>query len=234
MTERVSYPTPTGTATNVASTLRRRNAPSRSLVLAAIALALLLMAGGVALLLKDRDGGSAVATGGGTASQAPAADASGFPARVEARPVPKPSATPSAPAAKPTPSTPPPLTYDVRVTYENESIRQGLFRDTLSWQVDVCSPDAELLSTRNLARVRLYLRSDGRWVRQPADARASRGGRCGKGAVNLTIPQVAAQPSDPIPGGWTPCARYRVILPETSKFAKTFVDMCQQVRANVG
>jgi hypothetical protein len=138
-----------------------------------------------------------------------------------------PTPTASPPSPKPTAMQ---VTHDIRVTYANTSIDTGLFRDTLTWQVDVCTPDKELLKDETLSRVRLYLRQDDTWIRQPATAEAALGGRCQKGSVNLTIPQTERAPAGLDNDTWTTCSDYRAVLPETKNFARTTVDFCQQVR----
>jgi len=119
----------------------------------------------------------------------------------------------------------------VRVNYGSAAIPDKVFVGTLDWVFDVCSTDANLLSPATLQKVALYQRVDDGWRRVPAEPEAVRGGRCGADKVNLTLGATAQRP----PGGgssglWSVCAGYRVVIPATKRFDKTYVDMCVQTR----
>lgn len=205
--------------------LTRAATRRRSLVIAAV-LALVLV------------GAAAVAVGVSRQQAAPSQNASRESSAAPARPspsaapaTPSPSATTgeAAPSASTVPIAPP--SYTTRVNYSNRNIPDALFPGTLGWSFDVCLSDLGTARPGIKRAIAMYKAEDRRWRRQNAQASAARGGRCGQDRVNVTIDSTAIPPTRPAPvGSWNPCAKYRVVIPETSRFAKTSIDFCVQTR----
>jgi serine/threonine protein kinase len=148
-----------------------------------------------------------------------------------------PSATLSrSPSAVPSPSlSVAPLlpTFSVRVNYANKRIPDRTVKDSLAWQVDVCSTDAQLLDSATRRQIRLYANEGGKWSPQKSKVTTSKGGRCGKNGVHVVLEAVEDTPKEELIGvGWSKCRNYRVAVPETKSFAKTNLDMCVQTRAD--
>lgn len=138
-------------------------------------------------------------------------------------PVPEPTHSPTTPAP----------TYSVRVNYANRGIPDQTVKNSLAWQVDVCSTDAQLLKASTRNQIRLYAREGGRWSPQKSTFTTNEGDRCGKNGVHVVLNAVEDAPSaSAIGAGWSDCRSYRVTVPETSSFAKTILDMCVQTRAD--
>lgn len=137
------------------------------------------------------------------------------------------SSSPSAPNPTPTPTP----TYAVKVEYQGDAIPDEEFSGTLDWTFDVCSPDASLLAAQSAAGVRLYAREGGKWTRMPGEATAVKGGgRCDDNQVNLVVPHREDVPAE-VGDQWSSCRKYRVVIPETARFRKSYVDMCVRTRA---
>jgi serine/threonine protein kinase len=199
----------------------------RGKAIAAGAVALTLLLGGVgAAVLLARDTG----TNGDVPAAAGSASAS---ASVDAEPSTSPS-TPASASASATAAPPDPV-YSVRVNYASKGIPDVTVEDSLGWQVDLCSTDAQLLRAATRERIQLYAKEDGRWTKQPSDVTTNRGDRCGPDGVHVVIDAAEQAPAASALGqGWSDCRDYRVSVPETSTFAKTFVDMCVRTRADTG
>ena len=121
----------------------------------------------------------------------------------------------------------------MRVNYAAKGIPDVTVEDSLAWQVDLCSTDAQLLRTATRERIQLYARQDGAWVKQPSDVTTKRGDRCGADGIHVVIDAAEKAPSaSATDEGWSDCRDYRVSVPETSSFAKTYVDMCVRTRAD--
>ncbi len=143
-------------------------------------------------------------------------------------PTPPESATPS-----PSPEPPPPPTYGLKVDYRPDGIADSTVEGSLDWDVDLCSNDTSLLNKTFRDRIGFFAREDGAWVRQDAAVATSKGGRCGKDRVNITIPRTETAPGDTTVGqGWSKCRPYRVLVPETPDYARTVVDICVKTRAD--
>jgi len=131
-------------------------------------------------------------------------------------------------APEPTPS-PTPI-YAVKVQYAGDAIPDAEFPGTLNWTFDVCSPDRALLNQTTADGVRLYASEAGSWKRIAVQVQAIRGGRCDPDQVNLIIPYTEEPPAQPT-STWSACRKYRVVIPETSNYQRSNVDMCVRTRA---
>lgn len=192
--------------------------PRRRMIVAGAVAGVLLVAGTAAFAVSR--GGS---SDGPTADSAPAA-----PPASSAPPSPS---SPAAPSPSPTPSPTPVEQSSVRVNYQSSSIPDKVFVNTLDWTFDVCSTDASLTASEIVSKVGLYRRVGDSWERVPATPTAIAGGRCGAKKVNLTLDASAQAPSTSANvGEWSTCVQYRVVIPATKRFAKTYVDMCLQVK----
>lgn len=148
-----------------------------------------------------------------------------------ATPTPTPTATSSdvPPSASADPVVPP--SYTTRVNYSNRSIPDKVFDGTLGWSFDVCLSDLGTARPVIKGAIAMYRAENGKWRRQSEQVTAVRGGRCGEDRVNVTIDSMAVPPSrSATDGSWNPCSKYRVVIPETSRFAKTYIDFCVQTR----
>lgn len=214
-------PTPTGDG--------RRGGGAGRWIAVAIVMALLVIAGGVALLVwgsanndtaADTPRSSAPAGPSIAASTAPPEDGS-----------PQPSS--SAPPAQSSDATAAPaLTYSIWVDHE-DPIPDQIVKNSLDWQVDLCSPDKQVATPGIRNKIALFHKENGEWVRQPAKASAEIGDRCGKNRVHIVLD--ASEPAPPeseLGKGWGSCTDYRVVVPETKDYAKTYVDMCVRTRVD--
>ena len=145
---------------------------------------------------------------------------------------PTPDAASPAPITTPAPVSPAPsLTYSIWVDHE-DPIPDQIVMNSLDWQVDLCSPDTEVANAKVSKRIALYKKQDDKWVRQPAAATTALGDRCGKNRVHIVMDaNEDAPPESAIGKGWTKCVDYRVVVPETGNYARTYVDMCVRTRA---
>ena len=142
--------------------------------------------------------------------------------------------SPSPDTATPSPTPEPvPPTYGLQVNYRPDGIPDQTIEESLDWGVDLCSNDTSLLNETYRDRIGFFAREDGKWVRQDAVAETSKGGRCGKDRVNITIPRTEIPPGDAtVDQGWSKCRPYRVLVPETPDYARTVVDICVKTRAD--
>ena len=120
--------------------------------------------------------------------------------------------------------------YATTVDYSNERIPDRVFDNTLDWSFDVCVADLEFLKSANLDKVQVREGAGGPLV----DVRAEgvQGGRCQASEVNLTFD--SSEPVPPVESigtGWSACRPYRVVLPETTNFARSTIDFCVRTRA---
>ena len=126
----------------------------------------------------------------------------------------------------------PELTYSVWVDQE-DPIPDQIVKNSLSWNVDLCSTDLDMAKKRNSRKIALSLKVDGKWEVQPIPAQTEVGERCGEDKIHITMPVTEPAPSeDLVDTGWGACADYRVELPETQNFAATNVDMCVRTRVD--
>lgn len=141
--------------------------------------------------------------------------------------------SPPAPAGgsqRPTPANPQ-VVLSAKVDYRSDAIPDQEFAGGTEWRFDVCSADRALTSDAVLSKVALYRKTEDGWKRLSARAQVSNPGRCGGAKLNLVIPWSEPRPDDANTGqGWGTCTDYRVIIPETPSFAKTFVDMCVRTK----
>jgi hypothetical protein len=120
--------------------------------------------------------------------------------------------------------------YEVVVEYEADSIPDRRFDNTLTWMVDICSPDRTLLRPTYSSDIRLYTRGIGnaggenRWRRTAARPEVSAGGRCDEGEVNVVMSMTEPTPTT-VPS-FTSCKDYRLVIPETPNYRRSTVDMC--------
>lgn len=136
---------------------------------------------------------------------------------------------PVSPSASPSASATPEPTYAVKVSYAGDAIPDKTFTGTLGWTFDVCSPDPALAAPKTTAAIRMYADRDGTWKPITAKPNTTKGGRCGPKGINVTIDHL--EPPTGLTPDWTPCRKYRVVIPETPNFRKSNVDLCIQARA---
>lgn len=197
----------------------------RGLLIAAAAVVGVLAIGGAVLALT-RGSADDVAASAGASASAGSSGASASAGSGEAQGSAAPSASASAAAA---PRTVP----SVRVNYRSSAVPDKIYRDTLDWVFDVCSNDPAMKTAKTVGAIRMYRKEDGKWVRQPASAQATPGGRCGGKKTNITIPAVAPEEAaGTTDGSWGDCLDYRVVMPETATYTKTYVDFCVQVKVD--
>jgi serine/threonine protein kinase len=178
----------------------------------------------IAFVAAAAFGGTNGENGDSSRTPAPAQGASaGDSTKVTAFPSPT---TATSPTSDPAPAT----SYAVKIEYAGSSIPDATFANTLEWTVDICSPDAALLTKSAASSVRLYTSQGGSWKRVAATATTIKGGRCGANEVNITIPHTESIPQESVPD-WSTCQKFRVVLPETTSYRKSNVDLCVRTRA---
>ena len=144
------------------------------------------------------------------------------------------SQTASEPAVESTPTAeeipePQPI-YATTVDYSNERIPDRVFDNTLDWSFDVCVADLEFLKPANLDKIQVREGAGGPLV--DISAKGVQGGRCQASEVNLTFDSnEPVPPVESIGTGWSACRPYRVVLPETTNFARSTIDFCVRTRA---
>jgi serine/threonine protein kinase len=135
--------------------------------------------------------------------------------------------------ASPTANTSLPFAYGVKVSYEDDLVEEFVVEDSLTWSVDLCSTDLELLEPDVADEIRLAERIDGEWEMQEIKVSVTPGERCGNDGVHIVIPRSEPAPLDSAQGkGWSECSRYRLTIPETSNFAKTQARLCVRTRVD--
>lgn len=147
------------------------------------------------------------------------------PSTIPAEAASTPASAPGAPSASATPAP----TYGVKVSYADDAIPGKTFNGTLGWTFDVCSYDPAIAALKTTAAIRMYANRNGTWKPVTAKPKAIKRGRCGPGGLNLLIDHV--EPSTGLTPDWTPCRKYRVVIPETANFRKSNVDLCVRARA---
>lgn len=121
--------------------------------------------------------------------------------------------------------------YAVKVEYAGSAIPDATFGNSLEWTFDVCSSDKAWLAKGAASKLLMYASQDGTWKRVSAKPTSTKGGgRCKATEAHITIPHAESPPDDPTET-WSPCKRYRVVIPETKSFRKSNVDFCVRIRA---
>lgn len=124
------------------------------------------------------------------------------------------------------------VAYSIWVDQE-DPIPDQIVKNSLDWQVDLCSPDAAIAASDNVKKIALLKKVDGKWVRQATPANVEAGDRCGKQKVHIVMDVSEPPPAeDRLGKGWGKCTDYRVVIPETKNFAKTYVDICVRARSD--
>jgi serine/threonine protein kinase len=197
----------------------RSGSGRRGLLIAAAAVVGVLVIGGAVVALT-RGGSSDDVVATATAGASPSASSTG--GGTEPSPGPSPSGEP---VIETVPS--------VRINYSSSAVPDKIYRDTLEWVFDVCSNDPAMKTDKTVAAIKMYRKEDGKWVRQQASAEGTPGGRCGGKKTNILIEAAAPEDAAAAVGkGWGECLDYRVVLPETASFTKTYVDFCVQVKVD--
>lgn len=189
------------------------------LIAAAVVVGVLVVGGAVVALTRGGSAEDAVATS--TSEASPSASAGGG------------SAAPASPGASASAEPAPETVPSVRINYSSSAVPDKIYRDSLDWVFDVCSNDPAMKNDKTVSAIRMYRKEDGKWVRQQATAEASPGGRCGAKKTNILIESTAPEDAAAaVDKGWGRCLDYRVVLPETATFTKTYVDFCVQVKVD--
>ena len=208
--EVAAIPPHTPPATAGPSTSQAAPRRGRGKVIAAVAVALVLLIGAIGAAAVLSSGSRDDATAGMVPASTRASEsAAAAPSSVQPD-------TASSTAASSVTAPPPEPTYSVRVSYSAKGIPDLTVKDSLVWQVDLCSTDTQLLKAATRERIQLYAKEAGSWVKQPGDVTTKRGDRCGADRVHVVIDAAEASPAPTaIDRGWSECRDYRVAVPET-------------------
>lgn len=197
----------------------RTRPPRRMRTVGIISAAVLVILGAASFLLASPGDNDAADQQVAELSEVSASDAP--------QPTNEPVAEPTAPVEEVSEQQP---IYATTVDYSNERIPDRVFDNTLDWSFDVCVADLEFLKPVNLDKIQVREGAGGPLVN--VKAQGVQGGRCQASEVNLTFDSNEPEPPvESVGTGWSACRPYRVVLPETTNFARSTIDFCVRTRA---
>jgi len=134
-------------------------------------------------------------------------------------------------SSEPEPTLEPDPVYQIRLDYASDAIPNQLPTNGIDFTFDVCSEDADWMTTKFQKGVKLQLKRGTSWVDVIASPKVIKGGRCESNQYNMTVISPVDPPDNLTANGiWSTCLSYRVTLPESSSFKKISVPFCAFVR----